>query len=151
MTRPPRSTISSVASPASGRSSAKCTRSRAGLGAGAAIGAAVAGPAGAAVGAGVGAYVGSLAGTLHGLEGRGTEDDPVRRPAGMVVAVRTESARAERSAIAVLRAQGAMLVEKAQGRWRNGKWIDFDPVSAPVIVPADAIPVTRRRARSTKG
>jgi hypothetical protein len=113
-----------------------CKGAAVGLGTGAAIGAVVAGPPGAAVGAGIGAYVGSLAGALHGLEGRGTEEDPLRRPAGVVVAVRIESGIAEQSAIATLQTQGAIHIEKADGQWRDGKWIDFDPVSAPVILHA---------------
>ena len=93
-----------------------------GLGTGAVIGAVVAGPPGAAVGAGIGAYVGSLIGALHGLDGRGTDEDPVRRPAGIVVAVRIESGHAEQSAIASLQTQGAIYIEKAEGQWRDGKW-----------------------------
>ncbi len=105
-----------------------------GLGTGAAVGAVVAGPPGAAVGAGIGAYVGSLVGALHGLGGSGTEEQPARRPAGIVVAVKIESGTDERAAIATLQTQGAMHIEKAQGQWRDGKWIDFDPVAAPVII-----------------
>ena len=114
-----------------------------GLGTGAAIGAVVAGPPGAAVGAGIGAYVGSLVGALHGMEGRGTKEDPVRRPAGIVVAVRIESGQAEQSAIATLRTQGAIHVEKADGEWRDGQWIDFNPVSAPVILHARTSPSSK--------
>ncbi|HVY06600.1 MAG TPA: hypothetical protein VHB46_11550 [Burkholderiales bacterium] len=105
-----------------------------GLGTGAAVGAVVAGPPGAAVGAGIGAYVGSLVGALHGLDGSGTDEDPVRRPAGIVVAVKIESGQDERTAISTLKTQGAIHVEKAEGEWRDGKWIDFDPVAAPVLV-----------------
>jgi outer membrane lipoprotein SlyB len=105
-----------------------------GLGTGAAIGAVTAGPPGAAVGAGIGAYVGSLVGALHGMEGSGTDEEPARRPAGVMVAVRIESGGAEQSAIATLQAQGAIHVEKAEGEWREGKWIDFNPVSVPVIL-----------------
>ena len=111
-----------------------------GLGTGAAIGAVVAGPPGAAIGAGIGAYLGSLAGALHGMEGRGTEEDPVRRPAGIVVAVRIESGKAEQFAISTLQTYGAIHVEKAEGQWNDGKWIDFDPVSAPVILHGSSEP-----------
>jgi hypothetical protein len=111
-----------------------------GLGAGAAIGAVVGGPPGAAVGAGIGAYVGSLAGALHGMEGRGTKEQPMRRPAGIVVAVRADGATAEQKAIATLQTQGASHVEKANGQWRDGKWIDFDPVSVPAILYSRAAP-----------
>jgi len=121
-----------------------------GLGTGAAIGAVTAGPPGAAVGAGIGAYVGSLVGALHGMEGSGTDEAPVRRPAGVMVAVRTESGSAEQSAISTLHAQGAIHIEKAEGQWRDGKWIDFNPVSAPAIVNANesASESTRKERKS---
>lgn len=118
-----------------------------GLGTGAAIGAVTAGPPGAAVGAGIGAYVGSLVGALHGLEGSGTDEEPTRRPAGIVVAVRIESGNAERSAIATLQTHGAIHIEKAEGEWRDGKWIDFDPVSVPIILDSHADPVGQAAAR----
>lgn len=105
-----------------------------GLGTGAAIGAVVAGPPGAAIGAGIGAYIGSLGGALHGLEGRGTSEHPQRRPAGTLVAVRIESGDAEQAAIATLQTHGAIHIEKAEGLWRDGQWIDFDPVAAPALV-----------------
>lgn len=105
-----------------------------GIGTGAAIGAITAGPPGAAVGAGIGAYVGSLVGALHGLEGRGSAEQPLRRPAGTLVAVRIESGQAEQSAISTLQTHGAIQIEKAEGVWRDGQWIDFDPLAAPVIV-----------------
>ena len=111
-----------------------------GLGTGAAIGAIVGGPPGAAVGAGIGAYLGSLAGALHGMEGRGTQEDPVGRPAGIVVAVRIESGKAEQSAISTLQTYGAIHVEKAEGQWNDGKWIDFDPLSMPVILHSSSEP-----------
>jgi len=114
-----------------------------GAGAGAAVGAVVGGPPGAAVGAGLGAYVGSLVGALGGLEGNGTEQRPVRRPAGVMVAVRVDDATQEQDAIRVLGAQGAGHIEKAEGTWSQGKWEDFDPVSVPHIVPA--VPVSPRR------
>ena len=103
-------------------------------------GAAVGLGTGAAVGAGIGAYLGSLAGALHGMEGRGTQEDPVRRPAGIVVAVRIESGKAEQSAISTLQTYGAIHVEKAEGQWNDGKWIDFDPLSMPVILHSSSEP-----------
>ena len=110
-----------------------------GAGAGAAVGAVIAGPAGAAVGAGVGAYVGSLAGTLKTLEGDDREDRPLRRPAGMILAARIDDTEREQAAIAVLRAEGAQLVERAEGEWSGGRWSDFDPVAAPrIIAPGTA-------------
>jgi hypothetical protein len=105
-----------------------------GAGTGAAVGAVVGGPPGAAVGAGIGAYIGSLAGTLGALDGKGSDERPVRRPAGVMVAARIDTAASEQLAIEVLRAEGATHVEKAEGRWEAGKWADFDPVSVPRVV-----------------
>jgi hypothetical protein len=109
-----------------------------GAGAGAAVGALVAGPPGAAVGAGVGAYVGSLAGTLNQLEGKGSDSRPVRRPAGVMVAARVDGAQPERTAVAVLRAEGAQHVERAQGTWSDGKWVDFEAVDTPEVIAPGA-------------
>jgi hypothetical protein len=106
-----------------------------GAGAGAAVGAIVGGPPGAAVGAGLGAYVGSLAGALNKLEGEGTPAHPARRPAGVMVAARAVSVTAQQTAIGVLQAEGATHIEKAEGRWLDGKWADFDPVAEPRLVP----------------
>ena len=119
-----------------------------GLGTGAAIGAVVGGPPGAAVGAGIGAYLGSLTGALHGMEGRGTVEDPVRRPAGIVVAVKIESSKAEQSAISILQTYGAIHVEKAEGQWNDGDWIDFDPLSAPVMVHENSEPALSGASRA---
>jgi hypothetical protein len=105
-----------------------------GAGAGAAVGAVVAGPPGAAVGAGIGAYVGSLAGALNKLEGEGTQEQPTRRPAGVIVAARAASVTSQQVAIGVLQAEGATHIEKTEGQWLNGTWSDFDPVSEPRLV-----------------
>ena len=74
------------------------------------------------------------------MEGRGTQEDPVGRPAGIVVAVRIESGKAEQSAISTLQTYGAIHVEKAEGQWNDGKWIDFDPLSMPVILHSSSEP-----------
>jgi hypothetical protein len=51
-----------------------------------------------------------------------------------MVAVNTDSPEDDEVAIGLLRAGGARMIERAQGTWRNGKWVDFDPVSTPNIV-----------------
>lgn len=110
----------------------------AGLAAGAAAAAATAalGPIAVLAGLGVGAYTGSLAGALS-ESGKGPEREageprkPEPRRAGMVVAVRISEQAPEDRAIDVLRRHGARDIERAQGTWRNGKWEDFDPLSAP--------------------
>jgi hypothetical protein len=87
-------------------------------------------------GAGVGAYVGSLAGGLTGARGgdpaRANMEEPVPRPAGMMVAVRIEGA--EDAAVQTLREQGALDVERATGEWRDGSWMDFDARRTPDLV-----------------
>ena len=105
---------------------------------GAAIGAAAgfvagltAGPAAIAT-AGVGAYVGALAGTAERSEDATAE--AVRRPAGVMVAVCAGSEEREQNAIRVLRECGADNIERAEGVWENGDWLDFDPTAVPVLV-----------------
>jgi hypothetical protein len=108
-----------------------------GVGVGGLIGAA-GGPIGAAAGAAVGAYVGSLAGALSGIE-ENVESKPddanaVRRPGGVIVAVNIEGQAAEQEVASILRDSGAGLVERADGEWRDGQWVDFDPVAPPRLV-----------------
>ncbi|MEO5699089.1 MAG: hypothetical protein ABIS17_04680 [Casimicrobiaceae bacterium] len=101
-----------------------------GAGVGLAVGLA-AGPAALAI-AGVGAYIGSLAGT-----GQATEDEdgpPHRRPAGVMVAVNVGDGARETDAVRVLHACGADNIERAQGQWVDGDWIDFNPIADPVLV-----------------
>jgi hypothetical protein len=80
-------------------------------------------------GAGVGAYAGSLAGGLSGTRGgdprQSSLEEPVERDAGVIVAVRIHDN--EESALQVLRAEGALDIERANGEWRDGAWVDFDP------------------------
>lgn len=105
---------------------------------GAAIGAAAgfaagltAGPAAIAT-AGVGAYIGALAGTAEESEDRVAAT--LRRPAGVMVAVCAVSDDREQEAIRVLREYGADNLERAEGVWENGDWLDFDPTAVPVLV-----------------
>ena len=109
-----------------------------GTAAGAAIGAGVglaagltAGPAALAV-AGVGAYIGALAGT--GSAAEGTDARLVRRPSGVMVAVNVGDGGRENDAIRVLRERGADNIERAEGLWENGDWVDFNPTAEPVLV-----------------
>jgi len=95
-------------------------------------------------GAGVGAYVGSLAGAMRGMDprrGRVQEPHTTRevgegRPAGVLLAVNAEGERAREIANMLVEA-GGREVERAQGRWRGGKWEDFDPLAPPVPQPAN--------------
>ncbi len=126
--------------PAGGDESAdpKARDAHKGAAGGAAVGAGVglaagltAGPAALAV-AGVGAYVGSLAGTGRATEGENAH--AVRRPAGVMVAVNVGDGARESDAVRALHACGADNIERAEGRWENGDWVDFNPVAEPDLV-----------------
>ncbi|MDB5806408.1 MAG: hypothetical protein JWN73_3730 [Betaproteobacteria bacterium] len=122
---------------------------------GAALGAAalpVAAPAavvvGAAVAAGVGAYGGSLIGTLNKLGDevppdqkeaaeKSAEEHMPPRKAGMLVAVAADASELQDKAADVLRAQGAMDIERSSGEIAGGDWVDFDPLK-PVCLLSGA-------------
>jgi len=105
----------------------------AGLAAGA-VGA-LGGPVVALTAAAVGAYTGSLVGALDGM---GDQHDGAlvagRRPGCVMLSVRIASPDNEARVIATLRAEGAAGIEQADGEWRNGDWLDFDPVKEPRLV-----------------
>jgi hypothetical protein len=116
-----------------------------GTAAGAAIGAGIgfvagltAGPAAIAT-AGVGAYIGSLAGTAQGSEDETAH--AVRRPAGVMVAVNAGSGDREQDALRVLRECGANNIERAEGVWENGDWVDFDPNVEPQLIDQEQLNV----------
>lgn len=100
----------------------------------------VTGPVGPIVGGLVGAHVGSLFSFSKmkelGEVEEGGEDEPVlepRRP-GMLLAVALADAGQEIRVLEVLRDLGAHHIERADGSIIDGDWIDFDPLSIPVIV-----------------
>jgi hypothetical protein len=93
--------------------------------------------------AAVGAYLGSLAGALW-VTGRRQPnganavsphpEHPEVRHAGVLLALHTDSSR-EPDACKILRNAGGVDVERAQGRWQGGRWVDFDPLKAPEREP----------------
>lgn len=92
-----------------------------------------AGPVAAATAAMVGAYTGSFLGSLQGMhepDGHTQAPDNAVRSAGVMVAakINPESSEAD-SVIHTLKQQGAQDVEKTEGQWRSGEWVDFDPVA----------------------
>lgn len=104
------------------------------LGAGVAgLAALPAGPIAAATGAVVGAYAGSLLGSLQGMHEKDVSErhaEPLRRSAGVLVAVKIDALSGnEPDVIQTLEAQGAQDIEKTEGQWRSGEWVDFDPVA----------------------
>ena len=120
----------------------------AGSGKSAAAGAAVGGTAGAAIGmlggpigalvvGGAGAYVGSLWGALSTMEdpdrAKATTEHPAEPPSGPMLAINIDRAEAgtehdaEPTAVAILTRCAAMQVDRANGTWKDGEWVDFDP------------------------
>lgn len=90
---------------------------------------------------GIGAYLGSLLGALLATRARperrhrGVPTE--RRHAGVLTAVRV-TMESEAMAAQTLRDMGGRDVEQATGRWEDGNWVDFDPVSSPVL--SDKVP-----------
>jgi hypothetical protein len=130
---------------------AEASKAHVGAVAGAAAGAAAGGAAalaaasaiplvGPVLGLGVvalGAYTGSLVGTLAKLgdpQAAAQSDASPGREGGPMVAVRGLNEEAERIALDVLRAKGAMDIERREGVWQDGEWKDFDPVVPPATV-----------------
>lgn len=90
------------------------------------------------IAAALGAYVGSLAGAMR-MAGRRSDARPKApevqiRHSGVLTAVHVNSPEQEDAATRVLREAGGKDVERAEGRWRGGKWVDFDPLQAPRTV-----------------
>jgi hypothetical protein len=89
-----------------------------------------------AIAAGVGAYIGSLAGAMWrtrdaGQAGHRTPFHEEARDSGVLVAVHV-SPDNQFEAARVLREAGGVSIERATGRWQQGRWADFDPLKTPV-------------------
>jgi hypothetical protein len=96
------------------------------------------------IAAGVGAYVGSLIGAMTHMRGGGRVA-PERvhhesRDAGVLVAVHV-APETQQQAAHVLRESGGLEIERATGRWQQGRWSDFDPTQTPE--PVDDMEVSR--------
>ena len=99
-------------------------------------------PEGVAEGVAVGAHVGSLysfnkmkeAGESekHG-ENNGENRRQPRHP-GMLIAVALGGLDERERALEALHRLGAEHIEEAEGTIANGDWLDFDPLSIPVLV-----------------
>jgi hypothetical protein len=114
------------------------------------------GPAAVAAAMGAGAYAGSPVGSLGGLEERpaaASADEPrvewvatagapidtaPTRSCGIFVAVRALEFAKRVAAVNVLRATGAQDIERADGTWHAGQWIDFDPLKPLLLVDLPA-------------
>ena len=56
----------------------------------------------------------------------------------VLVAVRAVEFAQRVAAVNVLRAEGARDIERADGTWQAGEWIDFDPLKPPFLVDLPA-------------
>ena len=88
----------------------------------------IVGPAGLAGGIAAGAYAGALAGALASM---GRREEPSARPFGVMVTVNLDHTRNDDPVLDALYDGGAQMIERAQGEWQNGRWVDFDPVAHP--------------------
>lgn len=126
-----------------GQASGIAAGAAAGLAAGAIAGAVIPplAPVLAVAMAGVGAYAGSMAGAMAATrtaeeEKRETEtstpdhDAYDTRRGGMMLAVRVDSAD-EQLVIDALQAVAVEDIERVQGDWQDGQWVDFDPLRPP--------------------
>ena len=93
------------------------------------------GPAGIIAGAGVGGYTGSLVGGMGETSNEVQPDHEDVRPAEALIAVNIDGAGiAEDAVIRAFEEAGAWQIERTEGRWENGEWADFDPVSPPQLI-----------------
>ena len=79
------------------------------------------------IAAGVSAYVGSLVGAMQRMREASDEET---RDSGVLVAVHV-SPDSQLDAARVLRDAGGAAIERATGRWQQGRWADFDPLKPP--------------------
>src|SRR5688572_13085572 len=81
--------------------------------------------------AGLGAYVGSFAGAMGrvrgGRRGAASVEHPVEPRGGRMIAINVDRAGTEAKAVSILKSHGARDVRRAEGRWADGSWRDFDP------------------------
>ena len=83
------------------------------------------------LGAGLGAYIGSFAGTMAkvraGRYDAASVEHPLEPRGGRMIAINVDRGGTERRAIEILKQHGARDVRRAEGRWSDGSWRDFDP------------------------
>jgi hypothetical protein len=83
------------------------------------------------LGAGLGAYIGSFAGAMArvraGRPGAASIVHPVEPRGGRMIAVNVDRAGSEKKALEILKKHAARDVRRAEGRWADGSWRDFDP------------------------
>ena len=134
-----------------GQASGVAAGAAAGLAAGAIAGAAIPplAPIIAVAMAGVGAHVGGMAGALASTRTSAKEKQETEktstpdadavdmRRGGMTLAVRVDPQN-EGTVIDLLAAAAVEDLERAQGEWRDGEWVDFDPLAPPNKIGANS-------------
>jgi hypothetical protein len=90
------------------------------------------------IAAGVGAYIGSLIGAMsHTRKGEAVGHPAIyhheERDSGVLLAVHV-SPDSQMEAARLLREAGGNTIERATGRWQQGRWSDFDPTKTPVPI-----------------
>ena len=93
----------------------------------------------AAAGLAVGAYTGSLHGAMNKLGDTPAAVETPPRPAGVRLAVNVLPPSTRDSVLATFRRHGAHSIEEAEGTWRDGTWVEFDPVTTPRWVEAPPV------------
>lgn len=104
-----------------------------------------------AIAAGVGAYIGSLIGAMYRTRDvsksiRQERVHDAQRDSGVLLAVHV-TPETQQSVANVLREAGGASIERASGRWQQGRWADFDPTRAPQPVRASEPYADRARER----
>ncbi|SIT47510.1 conserved hypothetical protein [Paraburkholderia piptadeniae] len=93
------------------------------------------------IAAGAGAFIGSLIGAMYRTRDTGKNMRPEhvhyeQRDSGVLLAVHVTPETQEQAA-QVLRDAGGASIERATGRWQQGRWADFDPTRLPQPVQAE--------------
>ena len=138
-----------------GQASGVAAGAAAGLAAGAVAGAAIPplAPIIAVAMAGVGAHVGGMAGALAstrtGPQEQEVTEKSTAHPAavdmrrgGMTLAVRVDPQN-EKAVIDLLATAAIEDLERAQGEWLDGEWVDFDPLAPPQKISAQSHGLSR--------
>jgi hypothetical protein len=96
---------------------------------------------------------GAADGAMRRAAGRGLGPDagdvdlppPPERTEGVMLAVHAPEPSAQECALRMLVTEGARDLETADGTWRDGCWVDFDPIGPPM--PVDQAEAHRWRSR----
>ena len=89
------------------------------------------GPIAAAAGLAVGAYTGAFAGAVKTMGDAPPQAEIPPRPAGVRVVAHVPTRQHRECVLSTFERHHARSIEEAEGTWRDGSWVDFDPVSVP--------------------